>query len=143
MRNITKIFLHCSASMEGVNLTGNDIKRFHCTPVSKGGRGWNNPGYHYVVRIDGTVDKLLDEQFIANGVLGHNPESIHICYVGGLKKGKVPANTMTSPQVESITRLLHDLFARYPSARLYGHNEFDNKACPCFSVREVFPEFAR
>lgn len=96
MRKITKIILHCSASLEGVSLTGNDIKRYHCNPVSKGGRGWRNPGYHYVVRLDGTVDKLLDEQFIANGVLGHNAESIHICYVGGLRKQVTESKALVS-----------------------------------------------
>ena len=50
MRPITKIILHCSASLEGIDLTGNDILRMHTNPVSLGGRGWKNPGYHYVVR---------------------------------------------------------------------------------------------
>ena len=85
MRSITKIILHCSASVAGIALSGNDIKRMHTNPVRLGGRGWKNPGYHYVVRLNGTVDAILPIEQIANGVKGHNADSIHICYVGGLR----------------------------------------------------------
>lgn len=156
MRSITRLILHCSASLAGIDLTGRDILRMHTNPVSQGGRGWHNPGYHYVVRLDGTIDQILPESRIANGVKGYNADSIHICYVGGLLKkdkgeGKSekslpaklePANTMTSQQRSSIVHLLHDLRIRYPTATLHGHNEFAAKACPCFDVRSEFPEFA-
>ena len=156
MRTITRIILHCSASLAGVNLSGNDIKCMHTNPVHKGGRGWKNPGYHYVVRLDGTIDNILPIQYIANGVKGYNQESIHICYVGGLRPhpippeggrlksvgGPVPANTMTPAQRSAIAQLLTDLHAKFPHATLHGHNEFAAKACPCFKVKEVFPEFS-
>ena len=138
MRSITKIILHCSASIAGVNLSGNDIRSMHTNPVRKGGRGWRNPGYHYVVRLDGTIDQILDEQYIANGVRGHNAESIHICYVGGLDRQGRPANTLTPRQHASICLLLRQLLLRYPTATLHGHREFAAKACPCLEVREVF-----
>ena len=156
MRTITRIILHCSASVAGVNLSGNDIKCMHCNPVRLGGRGWRNPGYHYVVRLDGSLDQILDVTHVANGVKGYNQESIHICYVGGLRPhpippeggrlksvgGPIPANTMTPQQRASIVRLLTDLHDRFPEATLHGHNEFAAKACPCFKVKEEFPEFA-
>lgn len=138
MRNITRIILHCSASVEGVDLCAEDIRAMHCNPVSKGGRGWLFPGYHYVVRIEGAVERLLDEQLVANGVKGYNQHSIHVCYVGGLNKKGKPANTLTPAQYASIKQLLADLKKRYPQATLHGHNEFANKACPCFRVSELF-----
>ena len=155
MRPINRIILHCSASMEGIDLTGQDILRMHTNSISQGGRGWKNPGYHYVIRLNGKVDQILPETRIANGVKGYNADSVHVCYIGGLMKkeqgkGKsekslpaklVPANTMTSKQRASIAALLHDLRIRYPTATLHGHNEFAAKACPCFRVRDEFPEF--
>ena len=141
MRTINTIILHCSASIEGVNLSGNDIRSMHCNPVRLGGRGWRNPGYHYVVRLDGTVDAILPIDRIANGVKGHNADAIHICYVGGLDKTGKPANTMTMAQREAIRTLLAQLHDRYPKATLHGHREFAAKACPCFDVRTEFPEF--
>ena len=156
MRTITRIILHCSASVAGVNLSGNDIKCMHCNPVRLGGRGWRNPGYHYVVRLDGTIDQILDVTHVANGVKGYNQESVHICYVGGLMKkeqGKgesekslpaklVPANTMTSKQRAAIVALLLDLHKKFPQAKLYGHNQLAAKACPSFKVKEEFPEMS-
>ena len=38
MRSITKIILHCSASLEGIDLTGNDIRSMHTNPVRLGNR---------------------------------------------------------------------------------------------------------
>ena len=163
MRPITKIILHCSASIEGVNLTGNDIRSMHTNPVHLGGRGWKNPGYHYVVRLSGKVEQILPIEQIANGVKGHNAESVHICYVGGLRAVNseqrsvnseqltvnnghpvkaVPANTMTTAQRNAIRTLLAQLHDRYPKATLHGHREFAAKACPCFDVRTEFPEFS-
>ena len=141
MRPITKIILHCSASVQGVNLTGNDILRMHTNPVRLGGRGWKNPGYHYVVRLSGKVEQILPIEQIANGVKGHNAESVHICYVGGLDKTGKPANTMTPAQRNAIRQLLTRLRALFPHATLHGHREFAAKACPCFDVRTEFPEF--
>ena len=142
MRTITRIILHCSASLEGVNLSGNDIRSMHCNPISMGGRGWRNPGYHYVVRLDGSIDNILPIQYIANGVKGYNQESIHICYVGGLDRKGKPANTRTAKQRGTIAELLTLLHDRFPEAKLYGHNQLAAKACPCFKVKEEFPEFA-
>ena len=142
MRTITRIILHCSASVAGVNLSGNDIKCMHCNPVRLGGRGWRNPGYHYVVRLDGSLDQILDVTHVANGVKGYNQESVHICYVGGLDKKGKPSNTMTARQRGTIAELLTLLHDRFPQAKLYGHNDLAAKACPCFKVGEEFKEFA-
>ena len=140
MRPITRIILHCSASLAGIDLRASDIKAYHTNPISQGGRGWKHPGYHYVVRLDGTIEKLLDEKYVSNGVKGYNQDSIHICYIGGLNKQGKPANTLTAKQRASIAALLHDLRTRYPTATLHGHNEFAAKACPCFRVKDEFPE---
>ena len=142
MRTITKIILHCSASIAGIDLSTADIRAYHCNPISQGGRGWKHPGYHYVVRLNGRTEPLLPEHLIANGVKGHNAESIHVCYVGGLDRNGKPANTLTPQQHAALTTLLMDLLARYPAAKLHGHNEFAAKACPCFKVRDVFPRLS-
>ena len=140
MRPINRIILHCSASLAGIDLTGQDILRMHTNPISQGGRGWKNPGYHYVICLNGKVDQILPETRIANGVKGYNADSVHVCYIGGLNKQGKPANTLTAKQRASIAALLHDLRTRYPTATLHGHNEFAAKACPCFRVKDEFPE---
>ena len=117
---ITKIILHCSASRAGVDLTANDIRSYHCNPPNLGGRGWKHPGYHYVVRLSGRIEPLLLEHLVANGVKGHNAESIHVCYVGGLDLHGKPVNTLTPSQLAALNTLLGDLLARYPAAKLHS-----------------------
>ena len=54
----------------------------------------------------------------------------------------VPANTMTAKQRAAIVALLSQLHQQFPQAKLYGHNDLAAKACPCFRVKEEFPEMA-
>ena len=69
--------------------------------------------------------------------LGHNARSIGVCYIGGVARdGRTPKDTRTEAQKEALARLLRELHARYPAARLHGHREFANKACPSFDCHE-------
>ena len=78
MRQIKYIILHCTATREGKAFTAADIDRWHRA------RGWNGIGYHYVVRLDGTVEHGRPEAQIGAHCVGVNATSIGVCYVGGL-----------------------------------------------------------
>ena len=54
MRNIDSIIVHCSATKAGQDFTATDIDRWHRE------RGFNGIGYHYVVRLDGKLEKGRD-----------------------------------------------------------------------------------
>ena len=45
-----EIILHCSATKENADFSAADIKKWHLQ------RGFKNIGYHYVIRLDGTVE---------------------------------------------------------------------------------------
>ena len=53
MKTIDAIIIHCSATRAGQDLTAKDIDRMHRA------RGFNGIGYHYVIRIDGTIEKAV------------------------------------------------------------------------------------
>lgn len=132
MRKINEIILHCSATKQGQDFTVKDIDRWHKD------RGFAGIGYHYVVYPDGSVHKGRDESLVGAHCLGHNATSIGICYIGGLDMEGKPKDTRTDAQKEALTKLVRELKAKYQGATVHGHNEFANKACPCFDVRKEF-----
>ena len=135
MRKINKIIIHCSATPEGRHVTVEDIDKWHRD------RGFNGIGYHYVVYIDGSVHQGREEAIQGAHCAGHNSKSIGICYIGGCVNvnGKlVSKDTRTAAQKEALSNLVQDLIEKYPNATVHGHNEFSQKDCPCFDVREEY-----
>ena len=133
MRKITEIILHCSATAEGLDFSVRDIRAWHKA------QGWADVGYHYVVRLDGTVQEGRPLEQAGAHCKGHNDRSIGICYIGGLAAdGRTPKDTRTTAQRAAIRALVTRLQRQYPSATVHGHNEFAAKACPCFDVRAEF-----
>ena len=133
MRKIDKIFIHCSATPEGRDIKMETIKSWHVK-----GRGWRNIGYHFVIELDGLLRPGRPMQQMGAGVKGHNANSIHVCYVGGIDKSKNPKDTRTEAQRETLNTIIGGLLKEYPNASVHGHNEFANKACPSFDVQKEF-----
>lgn len=129
-RTINKIIIHCSATPEGKDYTVNQIKQWHLA------RNFSDIGYHYVIYRDGSIHKGRPESTVGAHTTGYNNNSIGICYIGGLASdGKTPKDTRTDKQRQALIKLVHDLKKKYPKASVHGHNEFANKACPSFIVK--------
>ena len=134
MRQLTEIILHCSATPEGRYHDAEDIRSWHVD-----GRGWSDIGYHFVVLLDGTVEEGRPIERAGAHVKGRNKTTIGVCYIGGLDDEMNPKNTLTEAQELAIEELVCDLRDEYGDhLTLSGHNEYSNKACPCFDVSEVF-----
>lgn len=131
MRKIRKIIVHCSATTEGMDFGAADIDRWHRE------RGFEMIGYHYVVRLDGRVETGRPEGRVGAHCLGHNSDSIGVCYIGGLTRERRPADTRTAAQRRALRALCATLQVRYPGATLHGHREFAAKACPCFDISDL------
>lgn len=136
MRKIDSIILHCSATEEGKNFKASDIDRWHRA------QGWNGIGYHYVVDIDGTVEKGRDIEKAGAHCSGHNAHSIGLVYIGGLRAGKA-ADTRTAEQKESLYIKVYELLKKYSllEVAVHCHNEYSSKACPCFKIETFMKEF--
>lgn len=132
MRKINLIIIHCSATKEGQNFHLKDIDRWHRE------KGYKKVGYHYVIDLDGTVEKGRDESEIGAHCQGKNKNSIGICYVGGLDINGKPKDTRTKEQKEALWNLLRELLVKYPKATIHGHRDFANKACPSFDVSKEY-----
>ena len=128
-RPVNEIIVHCTATKEGDHFTVGHIREWHLD------RGWKDIGYHFVVYLDGTVHvgRPLDRK--GAHVRGRNAGTIAIVYVGGLDRKGRPKDTRTTDQKVSIRTLLQDLLIFNPSiTRISGHNQYANKACPCFDA---------
>ena len=128
-KNIRKIFIHCTATREGQDFDAATIKRWHLQ------KGWRDIGYHYVIRLDGTVERGRPENQIGSHVRGQNTGSIGVVYVGGVDKDMKPKDTRTEDQTTAMARLVGDLVKAYPNARVLGHRDAPAaKACPSFDA---------
>ena len=130
MRQIKQIIIHCSATPEGKNIGATTIRGWHLQ------RGFTDIGYHYVIRLDGTIETGRPIEQIGAHCQGYNRNSIGICYIGGLSQDRQPKDTRNAAQYRAMTQLLEQLHQQFPDATIHGHYDFANKACPCFNVNE-------
>jgi N-acetylmuramoyl-L-alanine amidase len=136
MRLITDLVVHCSATPEGMDIGAKQIRQWHMNPPNS----WNDIGYHYVIRLNGVIEKGREDAVAGAHVAGHNANSLGICMVGGLDHdGRNPKATFTAEQYKALHALLHDLQHKYPSAtNVKGHRDYPgvHKACPSFDVQK-------
>lgn len=133
MKKINKIIIHCTATPEGRNHTVADVRAWHKK------RGFTDIGYHYLIDIEGNILQGRPLSLQGAHTVGHNHDSIGIAYVGGMSKDmKVPKDTRTFEQKESILKLLRELVVKYPNVEIYGHRDFANKSCPSFDARKEY-----
>lgn len=148
MRKIDYLVIHCSATPFGRAYPPEELIRDHRS------RGFRTAGYHYYIRLDGTVVTLRAEEEVGAHVRGYNRNSLGICYEGGLDRQGQPADTRTEEQCMALTSLLHRLVCRYPAARICGHRDLSPdknrdgnispeewiKVCPCFDAVAEYRE---
>lgn len=130
MRKINWLVIHTAATRPSMDIGAKEIRRWHKE------RGFNDIGYHYVIRRDGRVEKGRPDARVGAHVRGHNTGSLGICLVGGVNENLVPENNYTEAQWRSLESLLNTLVEKYPEAYVRGHRDFPNvnKACPCFDA---------
>ena len=95
MRNITRIFIHCTAGYGDVE----SIKRFWKETLK-----WKSVGYHRIIDLEGNTYNLSPFEEVTNGVKNYNSNSIHISYIGGVSKqdNRTAQDSRTNKQKEAI-----------------------------------------
>lgn len=142
-RELLYLVLHCTATKEGREVSADEIRRWHTSPVALGGRGWKQVGYTDLIHLNGSVERLVannedawvDDWEITNGAKGYNSVSRHVVYAGGLASdGKTPKDTRTPEQLAALEKYVKDFHRRHPKVKIIGHNQVAAKACPSFNV---------
>lgn len=127
------IAVHCSATRPSMNVTVDDIRKWHKA------KGWVDVGYQYVITRAGVIQPGRPLNAIGAHVEGYNARSVGICLVGGVSEADFtkPENNFTPAQFRALKGLIADLKTRYPAAVVQGHRDFPGvkKACPSFDVR--------
>lgn len=158
MARLKYLVIHCTATPEGRDVSAADIRRIHCSPVSAGGRGWKQVGYTDLFRLDGTVERLVnnnedanvDPWEVTNGAKGYNSISRHIVYAGGCDNSMNPKDTRTAAQKKAMAAYVLNFNRRFPDVKIIGHRDLSPdlngngiiepfefmKACPSFEVSE-------
>jgi len=150
MNTLKFLIIHCTATVEGLNVSAKQIVDYHTKPVSQGGRGWSRPGYSELCLLDGTMvnlrpyneDNLVSPDELTNGAVGYNYVSRHICYVGGLDTNGKPKDTRTAEQKEALADYVKTFHSLHPAAVILGHRDLPgvSKACPSFDVKRWLKE---
>ena len=116
--------------------------------------GWLKIGYHFVIRRDGTVEVGRDIDEAGAHASGYNNRSIGICLVGGVGpkqqvkpngpwQAGAPEANYTEEQWAALHKLVEQMEAKYPKAKVIGHREISRfpKACPSFDVQEWLAKY--
>ena len=142
MRPINLIVIHCSATKEGADYSTDWIRSEHIR------RGFRDVGYHYVIRLDGTIEMGRPIEEAGAHVKGYNDHSIGVCYIGGLDSKGKPVDTRTVMQHHALRACVDMLKIRFGDVPVKGHRDLSPdvnhdgqvthdewlKSCPCFSV---------
>ena len=143
IEDINLIVIHCAATRPSMDIGADEIRVWHVED-----RGWNDIGYHFVIRRDGTVEKGRPITVQGAHVRGHNKNSIGICLVGGWSSTTKDLfhENFTLAQENALIFLLRQVIGVVENAQIIhnisvttkleiaGHNQFANKACPGFDV---------
>jgi hypothetical protein len=147
MAKLQYLVIHCTATPEGREVSAADIRRWHTSPAPTG-RGWRQVGYTDLFHLDGSVERLVDNNEdgnvdpweITNGAAGYNSVSRHIVYAGGCDANMQPKDTRTEAQKEALKKYVLDFHVRHPDVQIVGHNQLAAKACPSFDVPQWLQE---
>lgn len=149
------LVFHCSATRPSQDITAAIIREWHMA------KGWNDIGYHFVIKRDGTLEHGRPLDQIGAHVEGHNSNSVGICMVGGLDAkgdGILQAEpgdageSYTTPQWITAHALVTMLRRTWPNAKVLGHRDLSPdlnhdgkivprewlKTCPGFDATKQF-----
>ena len=111
MAKLQYLVIHCTATPEGREVSAADIRRWHTSPAPTG-RGWRQVGYTDLFHLDGSVERLVDNNEdgnvdpweITNGAAGYTGVRRHIVYAGGCDASMRPKDTRTEEKKQALKK---------------------------------------
>lgn len=102
------------------------IHEWHLARTTNG-RHWLGIGYHFVIRMDGRIERGRAEDTVgAHAGASGNPDSIGVCLAGNFEY-----NMPSKEQLNSFVWLVKEyLKPKYGELEVQGHSDFMATACP-------------
>ena len=128
------IIIHCAATKKSMDIGYKEIREWHVDQ-----NGWDDVGYHYIIRRNGKLEKARPEGYSGAHAPSHNSRSIGICLVGGMADDGGPENNFTLEQFLTLKDLVNMVMNKYSDiTEVLGHCDVqDNKPnCPGFDVKQ-------
>ena len=128
------IVVHCAATKPSMDIGYKEIRKWHVED-----NGWDDVGYHYIIKRDGTVEVARAEAFQGAHAPAVNSKSIAICLVGGMAEDGDAENNFTLEQFLSLKDLIKKIKMTNPNiVEVVGHCDVqENKPnCPGFNLKE-------
>ena len=128
------IVVHCAATKPSMDIGYKEIRKWHVED-----NGWDDVGYHYIIKRDGTVEVARAEAFQGAHAPAVNSKSIAICLVGGMAEDGGAENNFTIEQFLSLKDLIKKIKMTNPNiVEIVGHCDVqENKPnCPGFNLKE-------
>jgi len=126
-REVDRVFLHCSASDNPEHDSIDVVRRWHVD-----GNGWDDVGYHYFIRRDGTLEAGRPLEKTPAAQAGNNAATIAICLHGLTRERFTKAQYRTLIDLATAMDL-----ACAGMLSFHGHCEVSSKSCPVFPYRAV------
>jgi len=130
-RKIDKIIIHCSDTKTSQSFDVTDIDLWHRK------QGWDSIGYHYYIKLDGTLQIGRSLNKMGAHCIGQNANSIGICFEGGKNPDGSKWDEPTNAQLLTYDGLYGYLDLLIPNITVHAHNEFSDKSCPNFSISDI------
>ncbi len=131
MIDIKYIVVHCSDTPDEMDVTAEDIHKWHSDPKPDG-NGWSGIGYHKVIRRSGDIEDGRPEYWSGAHVRGFNSCSLAVCLIG--------RGNFTDDQMASVRDVITQWKTDNPNAKVVGHYQLDSsKTCPNKPINEIWP----
>ena len=132
--NTDMIVVHCAATKASMDIGYDEIRKWHVDQ-----NGWDDVGYHYIIRRDGKLEHGRPVGFKGAHAPAVNSRSVAICLVGGMADDDGPENNFTLEQFLTLKDVINMLLGKYKDiVEVLGHCDVqENKPnCPGFNVKE-------
>jgi len=111
------IIIHCAATKASMDIGYKEIRKWHVED-----NGWDDVGYHFIIRRNGQLEKARPEGYSGAHAPSHNSRSIGICLVGGMADDGGPENNFTLEQFLTLKDLVNMIMDKYSDiTEVLGH----------------------